>query len=76
MMGSLTAGSTGNPTGVNLVKNIWAQICTKRDVFYDGTEFVGYGVKPDIPVDQAVDDFLQDEDTVLEAAVEYLEGKM
>ena len=76
MMGSLTAGSTGNPTGVNLVKNLWAQICTKRDVFYDGTEFVGYGVEPDIAIDKTVEDFLQGTDTVLEAAVAYLEGKM
>ena len=75
MMGSLTGGSTGNPTGINLVKNLWGQVCTKRDVFYDGTPFVGIGVKPDIPVDWTVEDFFQDKDTVLESAITYLKKR-
>lgn len=76
MIGSLTAGSTGNPTGINLVKDIWGQVCTKRDVFYDGTEFVGYGVQPDISVEYTADDYLADKDTVLQAAMAYLLKKM
>lgn len=72
MIGSLTAGSTGNPTGINLVKDVWAQVCTKRDVFYDGTEFVGIGVKPDVAVASTAEDYLNGKDTVLAAAIAYL----
>ena len=72
MMGEPTAGSTGNPTGVNLVNDLWSQVCTKKDVFYDGTEFVGYGVQPDITVTYKAVDFLTDKDTVLEAAKAWL----
>lgn len=76
MMGTPTAGSTGNPIGVNLVKDLWAQVCTKKDVFYDGTEFVGYGVKPDIIVEQSTTDFWQGKDTVLKEAIHYLEKQL
>lgn len=75
MIGSLTAGSTGNPTGINLVKDVWGQVCTKRDVFFDGTEFVGIGVKPDIEVAFTAQDYLSGKDTVLEAAIVYLQKK-
>jgi len=76
LMGSLTAGSTGNPIGVELVDNLWGQICTKKDVFYDGTEFVGYGVQPDIEVHQSTEDFWAEEDTVLKAAQAYLQEQL
>ena len=76
MMGSPTAGSTGNPIGVQLGENLWSQVCTKKDVFYDGTEFVGYGVQPDITSEQSTEDFWAEKDSVLEDAVEYLKKKM
>ncbi|MEM1219963.1 MAG: S41 family peptidase [Bacteroidota bacterium] len=72
MIGAKTAGSTGNPIGVQLLDQMWAQVCTKKDVFHDGTEFVGYGVSPDMEVVQSAEDFWKGRDTVLEEARQFL----
>ena len=52
-----------------------ARVCTKKDTYPDGREFVGYGVKPDIEVKLTVADFLQKKDPILEKALEYLKEK-
>ena len=42
----------------------------------DGTEFVGYGVMPDIEVRRSLDAFREGRDPVLERAVEALEERL
>ncbi len=72
MMGEPTGGSTGQPLSFTLPGGGSARVCTKRDRYPDGREFVGVGVKPDIPVTQTLADFRAGRDTVLEAAADEL----
>jgi C-terminal processing protease CtpA/Prc len=53
-----------------------ARVCTKKDTYPDGREFVGYGVKPDIEVHGTVRDLLQKSDPVLDTALKYLRSKI
>lgn len=74
-MGRKTFGSTGQPLMFDLPGGGTARVCTKKDVFPDGREFVGYGIAPKIEVNPTVEDFIQDQDRALEKAVEFLRGK-
>jgi C-terminal processing protease CtpA/Prc len=49
-----------------------ARVCTKKDTYPDGREFVGYGVKPDIEVRTTLKDYLENTDPALQKAIEYL----
>jgi C-terminal processing protease CtpA/Prc len=49
-----------------------ARICTKRDTYPDGKEFVGYGVKPDIEIPRNVNDVINGTDTEMKVALEKL----
>lgn len=57
VVGEATGGSTGQPLLINLPGNGSARICTKRDQFADGDDFVGKGVLPDKEVKPTVGDF-------------------
>jgi C-terminal processing protease CtpA/Prc len=72
MMGEPTGGSTGQPLFFKMPGGGGARVCTKRDRYPDGREFVGVGIKPDIPVAQTLADFRAGRDTVLEAAADEL----
>jgi len=74
--GENTFGSTGQPYLFTLPGGALARVCTKKDTYPDGREFVGYGVKPDIEVKRTLEDFIQQKDPVLEAAVIYLNRKI
>lgn len=50
LVGGRTAGSTGQPLRVKLSGGFSMRICTKRDSYPDGREFVGVGVIPDVEV--------------------------
>lgn len=69
IVGSKTAGSSGNPLILSLPGGGVALICTKQDFFPDGREFVGFGITPDIEVKPTIKDIIQNIDTVLEAAI-------
>jgi C-terminal processing protease CtpA/Prc len=71
-IGERTFGSTGQPYFFSLVGGANARICTKKDTYPDGREFVGYGIKPDIEVKESIEDFIQKRDPVLTKAVEHL----
>ncbi|ULQ58237.1 S41 family peptidase [Flavihumibacter rivuli] len=71
-IGLPTGGSTGQPLGYNLPGGGLGFVCTKRDVLPDGTEFVGYGIKPDITVGYTRKGLLAGKDEVLEYAIRYL----
>lgn len=71
-MGDFTYGSTGQPMFIRLPGGGKARICTKRDTYPDGREFVGYGVQPDIMVPKTLDDILAGEDSLLSMAIKKL----
>ncbi len=52
-----------------------ARICTKKDTYPNGKEFVGYGIKPDIEVKRTLNDYLLKKDPVLDKAISYLKTK-
>ena len=58
IIGTPSGGSTGNPIGFSLPGGGWVQICTKKDTYPDGAEFVGIGILPDIEVKETVSSFL------------------
>ncbi|MBO0328925.1 S41 family peptidase [[Muricauda] lutisoli] len=68
-MGDNTYGSTGQPMFIRLPGGGKARICTKRDTYPDGREFVGYGIQPDILVQKTIEDILTGEDSVLNMAI-------
>ena len=68
LVGSVTGGSTGQPIRVPIYQAS-VLICTKWDRFPDGTEFVGVGVRPDIPVERTIEDVARGIDPVLQAAI-------
>lgn len=74
-MGQPSNGSTGNPIQFHLDGGIGFQICSKKDTYPDGREFVGYGVKPDIEVIPTVQDFIEGYDRGLQEALNYLKKK-
>ncbi|MDD9173635.1 peptidase S41 [Aliivibrio finisterrensis] len=68
-IGENTYGSTGQPLTVDLPGGGKARICTKRDTYPDGREFVGIGIKPDIFVERNVNDIINERDVVLLRAI-------
>lgn len=68
-IGNKTAGSTGSPLMFNILNGGLVLICTKKDVFPDGTEFVGYGIKPDITIELKIEDIKRGVDKILNAAI-------
>lgn len=72
IVGEPTGGSTGQPVGFRLPGGGSAWVCTKRDTYPDGKEFVGVGVQPQVLVHPQLEDFRSGRDTVLEAALEAL----
>jgi len=75
-IGSSTAGSTGQPFMAGLPGGSQLAVTAKRDRLTDGTEFVGYGIKPDIEVENTLESFIEGRDLVLEKALEVLKGKI
>jgi C-terminal processing protease CtpA/Prc len=75
-IGERSYGSTGQPLSFSLPGGGSARICTKKDTYPDGREFVGYGVKPDIEVKRTVEDYMKHRDAQLEKAIEVVKSKM
>jgi len=46
-----------------------ALVCTKQDYFPDGREYVGFGINPDIEIKPKTEDIIQNNDPVLQAAI-------
>lgn len=74
-MGENSSGSTGQPYMFELPGGGEARVCTKQDTYFDGREFVGYGVKPDIEIKFTLSDYLQKKDPAIDKAIEYLKDK-
>jgi C-terminal processing protease CtpA/Prc len=75
-IGSPTFGSTGQPFHFYLPGGAFARVCTKQDTYPDNTEFVGFGIKPDIEITSTLSDYLNRKDPVLDKAIEYLKQKL
>lgn len=77
LVGEPTGGSTGQPLRIDgLPAGGTARICTKRDTFPDGTEFVGVGVQPDVLVRPTIADYVAGRDTVFEKGLEELQAML
>ncbi len=74
-IGKRTFGSTGQPMLFELPGGGSARVCTKKDTYPNGKEFVGYGVLPDIEVNKSFEDYLKNRDPVLQKAIKYLKKK-
>ena len=72
LIGSKTAGTTGNPLTVSLPGGGVFRVCTKRDSYPDGKEFVGFGIDPDIAVEPTQLDIYKGWDPALEKAIEVI----
>lgn len=75
-IGAPTFGSTGQPYYFLLPGGAQARVCTKQDTYPDGTEFVGFGIPPDIFVEQTLSDYLKNIDTQLEKAINFLNQEL
>ncbi len=71
VMGTPTAGSTGNPIMVDLGWGYWGRICTRHERLADGTEFIGIGIQPDIFIKETPD-VIFGKDNLIEAALKEL----
>ena len=71
-VGEPSFGSTGQPLFVDLPGGGLARICTKRNTYPDGRDYVGPGVQVDILVQPTAADFIAGRDVVLERALEEL----
>ena len=72
IIGQPSGGSTGQPLLFRLPGGGTGRVCTKRDWFADGTEFVGVGVMPDIVVQDTVADLRAGHDASIARAKRYL----
>ncbi len=72
VIGETSGGSTGQPLFFSLPGGGTARVCTKRDTFPDGREWVGIGIHPDIEVHPSIRDVFARKDTVLERALKFL----
>jgi len=70
LIGETTAGTTGNPVNVRLPGGAILRVCSKRDSYPDGRQFVGRGIEPDIMVHPSVAGIRANRDEALEKAVE------
>jgi carboxyl-terminal processing protease len=72
LVGEATAGSTGNPVNVRLPGGAVLRVCSKRDTYPDGREFVGRGIEPDVVVHPTVAGIRANRDEALEKSIEIL----
>lgn len=78
VVGTPTGGSTGNGVRVTLFEDdgSFANICSKHDTAPDGTEFVGYGIRPTIVVAETYKSHFKDKyDAAMTKALEILTGR-
>ncbi|MHC4738152.1 MAG: S41 family peptidase, partial [Planctomycetota bacterium] len=77
IVGQKSGGSTGQPLQFSFLDGkIRGRICTKRDTYPDGREFVGVGIIPDIEVNPTPDDIIAGRDVVLEKGITILKSKL
>lgn len=70
LVGETTQGSAGLPFGYDFHNGMSLKIAIKREYFPDGSEFEGFGIKPDVEVHLTIDDLKNGMDPVLDKAME------
>mgnify|MGYP001154671041 CR=1 FL=1 len=76
VIGERTYGSTGQPLPVSLPGLSASRICTKRDMYPDGRDFVGIGIIPDVEVKRTPGDVINGTDAVLVQAMKVMKKKV
>lgn len=74
-IGQATGGSTGQPLYFDLPRGGRFRICTKRDIYPNGKEFVGIGIIPEIEIQETLKSIHDKKDIVFEKAIELLNKK-
>lgn len=72
VIGTPTCGTTGTPMLLRLRCGGGARICSVGYRLLDGTEFLGCGIRPDIPMESTPEDILAGRDPVLEKAIDFM----
>lgn len=54
ILGEASMGTTGQPIPFSLPGIGSARVCTKRDTYASGADFVGIGVKPDVAIQPTI----------------------
>ncbi|MEZ9537199.1 S41 family peptidase [Shewanella sp. 10N.286.52.B9] len=75
-IGEKTYGSTGQPIFFDLPGGGSLRICTKRDSYPDGKEFVGYGITPQVTINRMPEHLRSEKDIVLSSAIKKLKEKI
>lgn len=75
LIGQATYGSTGQPLMIDLPRGASARICTKKDTYPDGREFVGFGIQPDVVVQKTVEDYISNKDKELDMALKLIHDR-
>ncbi|MBX2859051.1 MAG: peptidase S41 [Cellvibrionaceae bacterium] len=75
-IGEKTFGSTGQPIFFDLPGGGSFRVCTKRDTYPDGREFVGYGITPNVMIHRTPEQLSSESDVVLSSAIEGLKRKI
>lgn len=75
-LGQPTYGSTGQPLIFDLPGGGSAKVCTKRETYADGRDFVGFGIQPDRFISQNISDIVDGEDVVLMEATSLLNQQL
>jgi len=73
LIGSTTGGSSGQPLLFKLPAGGSARVCSKRDTYPDGTDWVGKGIKPDIEIYNTIANIRTNTDSVVNKAIEFLQ---
>lgn len=73
VIGTPTAGSTGQPIFIDLGWGYYGRICTRHERLADGTEFMGVGIHPDIYVEEN-ESVIFGKDNVIEEALKHLQN--
>jgi C-terminal processing protease CtpA/Prc len=71
-IGKKTGGSTGSPLFVDMPGGGTAYICAIKCTFPDGRNLIGYGVSPDIEIENTAMDIQNNVDAVLNKAFDLL----
>ena len=77
IVGQKSRGSTGQPLRFSFLDGkIRGRVCTRRDTYPDGREFVGVGIIPDVEVHPSPADIAAGRDVVLGRGLEVLRAKI
>lgn len=75
-IGQLTAGSSGQPFMFRLPAGMSGLVCSKRDTYPDGRDYIGIGIRPQLLITRTIDDYRDNKDVELENGIQFLTNKI